>query len=131
MAPANLGSVIAVQLPTSDPRAEFAAACVAAGLLGGGAAWLMWGAGRDARASASTSMGRTLGAVLFQLGRTGVAIAALLLAAGTWIGLTTHSAADERRAQARAGCQENANLQHLTGSARADFMRQCVWERSD
>jgi hypothetical protein len=123
--------VIAVQLPTSDPGTEIAAACVAIGLVGGGIAWLMWGAGRDARTSAASPWGRTLGAVLFQVGRTGVAIAALLLAAGTWIGLTTHTAADERRAQAQAGCQENANLQHLTGPARADFMRQCVWERSD
>ena len=129
--PANDEVVNAVQLPSSDPGADIAAGCVLFGFVGGGIAWMMWDAGRDARTAARSRWGRTVGAVEHQAGRVGMIIAALLLGVGAWVGLSTHSPAEERRSKAQAECNQDARSRHLTGSAREDHVRQCVWERAD
>ena len=123
--------MIAVQLPGSDPALDIAGACVAVGLFGGGIAWLLLAAGRDARDTAAGQWGRRLGYVTVQLGRFGLTAAAVLLTTGLWVGLTTHTPAEKRRAEAAASCKEDARLQHLTGEGRDDFVRQCTWQRSD
>jgi hypothetical protein len=128
---ANLDAVIAVQLPRSDPAADIAAVCVAVGFVGGGIAWMMWDAGREARTSAHSPLGRKVGATSFQLGRLGLAIAAVLMITGAWVGLSTTSPADERRSQAQAQCKQDARGRHFTGQVRDDYIRQCVWERAD
>ena len=123
--------MIAIQLPASDPGADLAAACVAVGFFGGGFAWMVWLAGRDAAATAGSVWGRRLGTLWSRIGRMGLAVAALALVIGAWVGLTTHSPAAERRSHAQAGCKQEARSRQLTGRAREDFLRQCVWERAD
>jgi hypothetical protein len=58
-------------------------------------------------------------AVCFHVGRVGLGLSAVLLVAGTWVGVKATSA-DE------ADCRRTAREQGLHGSAKADFVRSCI-----
>jgi hypothetical protein len=124
---ANHEDVIAVDLSHADFGAAIFAACLVVSVFGGALAWALWEGGREGRVTAQTGWGRWLSTAAFHVGWVGMAMAAVLLVAGLWFAMTSQSADEARASRARSECQQYAKLQKLKGSARDNYVKQCVW----